>query len=107
MTDKTVPAFEFIDVADEAVNPYIDMVQALDAAGEGKGYPLTTPTDEHEKALRQVRAAAHTIDKTARRKGATKVDGDNSTTVVTLRPRVVRGEGEPEGDELADDTAAE
>lgn len=91
ITTADAPVFEFVDIEDTASsNEYDAVVAALNTAGPDKGFPITTKTDKHKSALRRFGEAAHRIDRSSRRHGETVVKGDESTTIVRLRPRVTK-----------------
>lgn len=98
--------YQFEDVPESVnSNEYDPIVAALLAAGEGKMFPLTTATTEHPKALRRFQEAAHRVDRTARKVTQT-IDGDNTTTKIRLRPRVLKKSDETAAEETveADET---
>lgn len=106
MTKSTeTPDFGFVKLEDVATteNPYTNTVKALAEAGEGVGFPITTATADHDKAVRQFQEAAHGIDRSARKHGKSTIDGDNTTSVYKLTERRTRRTAA----EIAAETAAD
>lgn len=95
----------------EKVNPYIQDVAELNAAGEGKAGTITVPTKELTKARMLFGKAANAIGKTARLRnteGDGKPDG-NTVLTFTLSPRhkARRGDSETATPEVAPENTPE
>jgi hypothetical protein len=72
-------------------DPIVKRLAEIIDGGDEKSYPITAPAVDVKKHLRRFQEAAHRADRTGRRVGEIKVDGDTAKVLVTLRPRIIKG----------------